>query len=345
MALAIGLLVFAVGAVLIGTAWQRIIVSVDPCCARCKFSLRGHEPWPQSCPECGASLTKRGGVGVRRVTSRWRAVLGLVLVIAGLFSVGPLEKIDFEAWGRSVTKWWRESTPLFVVRGDLRDGTPSAAWEVRRRLIEGDLDAGDAADVLADCVAAMNGALAPDDNFEESVLLMLLWQGGLISDEEMRTHLQAALNALISNVAPSPRIGSTRRVGEPGYAVKVYLDEGQGLSGTGIDIAFKTSLTSINRIHTDRSRSEVRLVVEARRPDRPTTSITLPLALRIGQASPTLEVSDLSGSVEFEITLRHQCMVTFGDAGDIPEGFGLPDRNLLSGTVETTVIVPFLLDP
>ncbi|MFO0873453.1 MAG: hypothetical protein U0575_05720 [Phycisphaerales bacterium] len=60
----------------------------DPRCGKCGYDLRTFGQRPQSCPECGADLTKPGAVRfASRVRRPWMAVLGVCLLAVPLAAI------------------------------------------------------------------------------------------------------------------------------------------------------------------------------------------------------------------------------------------------------------------
>ncbi|MCA9290571.1 MAG: hypothetical protein KDA25_05550 [Phycisphaerales bacterium] len=134
--LIVSLACLAAGAPLAIRGWRGRRVDDLPYCRRCAYCLAGHDPLPESCPECGHTLARgvRAGRRERRRVMLGAGVFLLVVGLAGsgLFVVSRLNRVD-----------WNTYKPFawLMLEADAGNANTSmrAIDELRQRFVAGQL--------------------------------------------------------------------------------------------------------------------------------------------------------------------------------------------------------------
>jgi len=140
---------------LIRAGWRGKRIDDHPLCRKCGYDLSGTPQLPDTCPECGARLSRRRAVRIGNRQRRPRMVwLGIWLLV---LSIG-LGVAYTEAVTRHVEIDWASYKPLWLLRIEARD--PDVEVRVRamnliqRRTRGGDLSAGQWRALVRDGTAA-----------------------------------------------------------------------------------------------------------------------------------------------------------------------------------------------
>jgi len=164
-------------------AWRGKRINDHPICRRCGFDLVGNAK-ADTCPECGATLTRKSAIrrGERRQRKRWLAVAIAVLLLS--ISGGALKL--WSTLGNAAAQRW---LPVAVLRWEAhRDGTQmvaAALHELDRRLNAGQLSKQQTAVVADDALAAQANRKRPwdsawasfiEDAHDQGVLTKARWR-------------------------------------------------------------------------------------------------------------------------------------------------------------------------